>query len=540
MHQFSRLFERLDTTTSTNKKVEALQEYFSHAPAQDAAWAIYFMSGRRIKRLVPRASLKRWLVEVSNFEEWIVDECYNAVGDLAETISLLARADDAGRDCRVKDLQDLSLAHWVEERILPLRTMSEEEQGAVVKQWWLCLPSNICFVVTKLLTGALRVGVSQLLVAKALERHTQIERPILLHRMMGDWQVSADFYLRLIDPDTQSDDISQPYPFYLASPLDKAPSELGEVSLWQAEWKWDGIRAQVIKREGQVFIWSRGEELVSDKFPEIATGAKTLPDGTVLDGEIVAWRDNQVQNFNELQRRIGRKNVSKKMLSEVPVYFLAYDLLEHDKVDVRGRELAQRRQLLAPAIKALNAEYFGLSLSHTAQTWQELEQLREHSRSHRVEGLMLKKLDSPYETGRKKGAWWKWKVDPLTIDAVLLYAQAGHGRRASLFTDYTFAVWRGEELLPVAKAYSGLDNKEIEKLDKWIRANTLERFGPVRSVKIAHVFEIGFEGIAPSTRHKSGIALRFPRILRWRHDMKPKDANNISMVEDLLKVYAGG
>lgn len=530
MKDFSDLYELLDATTSTNAKVAALVAYFNKAAPADAAWAIYFLSGRRIKRLVGRAALKRWLVAASGMEEWLVDDSYSAVGDLAETVSLLA--------CREETdvaLASLSLADWITRRILPLKELDEDAQGKQVQQWWRSLPINQCFIVTKLLTGALRVGVSQTLVARALAEYASLPRAVILHRLMGDWQPSAEMFRQLVHADTETEDKSRPYPFYLASPLDKPARALGKSHDWQVEWKWDGIRAQLIRRQGETYIWSRGEELVTHRFPEVAEVASQLPDGTVLDGELLAWRDG-VLSFAELQRRLGRKNISRKMLADVPVRFLAYDCMESGAVDIREQGLQQRRQVLEVLTGKIEHPAFGLSPLLTAVDWDELAAARDTARQKRVEGLMLKRLDSTYGSGRQKGSWWKWKVDPLTIDAVMIYAQAGHGRRATLFTDYTFAVWQEDQLLPIAKAYSGLDDKEIGKLDKWIRSNTLERFGPVRSVKAEHVFELGFEGINKSKRHKSGVALRFPRILRWRTDMRARDANTLSQVKELLDV----
>ena len=530
MRYFSRLYEQLDATTSTNAKVAALVDYFRHVPAGDAAWAVYFLCGRRIKRLVGRTPMKRWLVEASGMEEWLAEDSYSAVGDLAETVSLLVEEKAAEQA-----LADQSLATWMTEHILPLKDLDEAAQGAIVQGWWQSLPTNLCYLVTKLLTGALRVGVSQTLVARALAEYANLPRAVILHRLMGDWKPTADFFTALIDPDTQTEDNSRPYPFYLASPLDKAVDELGSVTDWQVEWKWDGIRAQLIRRNGETFIWSRGEELVTHRFPEVADAAAVLPDGSVLDGEILAWQDN-VLPFSALQRRLGRKNVSKKMLAEVPVRFLAYDCMEFEAQDIRQQALHVRRRHLERLINHSQQDALGLSPLFEGQDWKSLARARVDARANRVEGLMLKHRDSIYGTGRQKGDWWKWKVDPLTIDAVMIYAQAGHGRRATLFTDYTFAVWQEDKLLPIAKAYSGLDDKEINKLDKWIRSNTIERFGPVRSVKPEHVFELGFEGINASNRHKSGVALRFPRILRWRSDMRPQDANTLSQVKELLHV----
>ncbi len=536
MREFSRLYEALDATTSTNRKVAAMVQYFSSAPPADAAWAAWFLSGRRLKRLVGPAELRRWLCAESGLPPWLVEDSYSAVGDLAETVGLLA----AGGTGRGGTAMERGLARWVEERLLGLRGLDGDAREQRVRAWWRELTPEAAFLLTKLLTGALRVGVSQTLVARALAEHAGLPRPVIVHRLMGNWTPSEAFWHALLDPETRSEDEARPYPFFLASPVDSpgqdAVPALGDRSQWQAEWKWDGIRAQLVRRSG-VHLWSRGEELVTAVFPEVAERAADLPPGVVLDGELLAW-DEGVLPFASLQRRLGRKRVSAKLREEVPVIFLAYDLLELDGVDQRELPLAQRRQRLeALADEAPGA--FALSPVLTAAGWQDLVRARSESRDRGVEGLMLKRLDSSYGVGRQRGSWWKWKVDPWTVDAVMLYAQAGHGRRASLYTDYTFAVRDGDELVPVAKAYSGLQDSEITELDRWIRRNTTERFGPVRAVRPEQVFELAFEGIAPSSRHKSGVALRFPRISRWRRDLAPADADTLDDVRRILERSGG-
>lgn len=529
MQAFGALYQALDQTTSTNAKVDAMVDYFRRAPSADAAWAVYFLSGRRVKRLVGAARLREWLVEVSDLPEWLVEETYASVGDLAETIALLL-TDGRGED----DPRPLHV--WMADSILPLAGLGPEAQRDLLVSWWRALPYDSCFLVNKLLTGALRVGVSQTLVARALSIVADLPRPVIAHRLMGHWTPDGAFFEALLAPDDGAADLSRPYPFFLAAPLDDDRSDvesaLGPVSDWQLEWKWDGIRAQIVRREGQVFIWSRGEELVTDRYPEARDAALALPDGCVLDGELLGWQDGQVLPFSQLQRRIGRKTVGKKLLTEVPVAFMAYDLLENGGRDVRGLPMHDRRRqlelLIKPAPVALN-----LSPLVDAASWAEAAAHREQSRAREVEGLMLKHREAPYGTGRTRGPWWKWKIDPHTVDAVMLYAQPGHGRRANLYTDYTFAVWDGDALVPIAKAYSGLSNAEITQLDKWIRRHTKERFGPVRSVEPLQVFELKFEAINASTRHKSGIAVRFPRIARWRHDLGPKDADTLDSVRNL-------
>lgn len=529
MQAFSRLYQTLDQTTSTNAKVADMVQYFDNADARDAAWAAYFLSGRRIKRLIGAANLRSWLMASCELPDWLIEETYASVGDLAETIALLVAKPD-------ESTSDKSLADWVEQQILPLRKLDTDEQEHRVRHWWKSQNYEQCFIINKLLTGALRVGVSQILLARAVAEHASLPRALILHRLMGEWAPDEQFWQQLVDIDSGDVVPSRPYPFCLASPLEDAPANLGEVSQWIAEWKWDGIRAQLIRRQGETYLWSRGEELIGERFPEINEVASQLPDGCVLDGEILPWNDNGVLPFAQIQRRIGRKNVGKKLLAEVPCIFLGYDMMESNNEDIRSQPFEQRLATLKATVKTLAHPSIRLSEPILASSWQALADRREESRDRQVEGLMLKHSLSPYETGRKRGLWWKWKVEPYTVDAVMLYAQAGHGKRANLHTDYTFGVWQDDQLVPIAKAYSGLDNKEINELDKWIRKNTVEKFGPVRSVEKLQVFELAFEGINLSSRHKSGIAVRFPRISRWRRDLAPKDADTLDQVKALIHI----
>lgn len=532
MKNFTDLYLALDQTNKTNEKVEAMVKYFKAATAADAAWAIYFLSGRKPRQIIPTAKLRLWAAEISEIPDWLFELSYDAVGDLGETIALLLPDTTATGS-------DLPLAYWVETRTIPLRTLNEAEQREAVAQAWNELDANERFVWNKLVTGSFRVGVSQSLVVRALAQVSGVEKEVVAHRLMGNWSPDADFYLGLIDgADTESADLSRPYPFHLAHQLDFPLEDLGDIKDWQAEWKWDGIRAQLIRRGGESFLWSRGEDLVSERFPEITSASFALPDGTVLDGEILPWKDDEVLAFAQLQRRIGRKTVGKKLLEEVPVVLLCYDLLEFGGEDFRQRELKERRAKLIKIIENLPEESRKTLIYYPtvkAESWNELAEIRNESRRRRVEGFMLKRLASPFRVGRPRGDWWKWKIDPLTVDAVMIYAQRGTGKRASLYTDYTFAVWANGELVPFAKAYSGLTDAEIRRVDNFVRRHTLETFGPVRSVEAKLVFELGFEGIQKSTRHKSGVAVRFPRILRWREDKKPQDADTLDAIHQMLE-----
>lgn len=531
MQAFADLYAELDATTRTQVKLDALVAYFRSAPPADAAWAVYMLAGRRMKRLIGPRKLREWLAEATGLPDWLVEETYQHVGDLAETISLLMEDDGERR------VVDGALADWIEQAILGLRKLEEPEQKTHVLGHWRSLPRPACFLYNKLLTGSLRVGVSRGLVERALAALGNLPRALIARRLMGEFAPTAEFFTALFDQEQREEREGQPYPFFLASPLESEPQLLGEPQDWLAEWKWDGIRAQLIARPGGIWLWSRGEEPMNGRFPEVEAAATALPE-VVLDGEMLAW-GTDVLPFSQMQRRIQRKTLGEKLLREVPVIFLAYDVLEYQQQDWRERPLRERRELLEKLLAANGDTAIRISPRVSAAEWSALASQRDTSRERMVEGLMLKRLDSPYRSGRVRGDWWKWKIEPLTIDAVLLYAQPGHGRRANLYTDYTLAVRDGDTYVPIAKAYSGLTDKEIQKLDHWIRRNTVEKFGPVRSLKPEHVLEIAFEGIQPSPRHKSGIALRFPRISRWRQDKPVAEADTLEQVKNLLRLYGG-
>ncbi len=565
MTRFAALFAAIDATTSTNAKVEAMAGYFAGAPPADAAWAVFFLTGRRLKRLVPGRAVGEWATAATGLDDWLLGECHAVVGDGAETAALILD------QLPSVAAPPLSLTEWVETRVLPLRGAPPERQRADVIAWLRELTRWERFTVLKLLTGELRVGVSQTLVVRALAEVAAVPATSMAARLMGDWAPTAEWFGTVLQPGVSDADRSRPYPFALASPIDIAVTDgpgvaavLADRTAWQVEWKWDGIRAQLVRREGSTYLWSRGEELITDRFPEIRDAAAALPDGTVLDGEVLAFRDHRPLPFSALQQRIGRQRDVARAARAVPVVFMAYDVLEHEGVDGRGQPLATRRAILdalvtaaqsapgpdpsdaapagdrlpfdeapgAPAAAA--APTLQISAVVDAADWDSLARLRHESRGRGVEGLMIKRTASPYGVGRTRGDWWKWKIDPYTIDAVLIYAQPGSGKRASLLTDYTFGVWDGDELVPVAKAYSGLTNDEIAVMDRWIRRHTVHRFGPVRHVEPVHVVELGFEAIARSPRHRSGVAVRFPRMLRLRPDKTAREADTLQALTRLL------
>ncbi len=539
MREFARLYTELDETTATNRKLEALQNYFGSAAPENAAWAVYFLAGGKPRQAVPSKLLRQFAIEYAQLDEWLFDESYNAVGDLAETIAHILPPPTKR--------SDVGLAEWMQERIGPLRGADPAAIRSALFGFWDELDWRERFLLVKLIGGGFRVGVSKLLVTRALSALSSIDSKLIAQRLMGwtDGSVrpTAAGFLQLIAE--QSDDEhklrgGQPYPFFLAHQLQGEPAALGELTDWQVEWKYDGIRAQLVRRGGQNYLWSRGEDLITERFPELA--ALPLPEGTVVDGEVLIWTDTDTPApFADLQKRIGRKTISAKMLGELPAVLVCYDLLEEEGVDLRTLPQHERRVLLEALVKTTARAQLKISPLIHAASWQALEAIRTESRARGVEGMMVKAMSAQYGVGRTKnvGTWWKWKVEPYSIDAVLIYAQAGHGRRASLYTDYTFAVWDADEagerkLVPFAKAYSGLTDAEIAVVDNAIRKTTIEKFGPVRSVKPTMVFEIGFEGIQLSTRHKAGIAVRFPRILRKREDKTIDDADTLDTLKGLL------
>ncbi|MFO8145853.1 MAG: ATP-dependent DNA ligase [Gillisia sp.] len=533
MRNFAELIKTLDSTNKTTLKVAALAEYFRLAQDKDKVWAIAILSHRRPPRPVNTTLLRTWASELASIPLWLFEESYHIVGDLAETIALIIPVSETH--------SEKTLAEFLEEMI-ELKTKTDEDKKQYLFENWKTLNYYERFVFCKLITGSFRIGVSQKLMTRALSKATEIDEDILAYKLMGNWDPQKISFTQLILEENEEDYLSKPYPFYLAYAVENEVESLGDVQDWTAEHKWDGIRSQVIIRNDQLFVWSRGEELVTDKYPEFEAFVNTIPNGTVLDGEILPYFENAIGTFNELQTRIGRKTVSKALLKKTPVILKTYDILEWEGKDIRDLAYAERRKILEKLFVDVTKEVtvldFPLHLSETIsfQNWDEVAAERSRAREESSEGLMLKRLDSPYLVGRKKGDWWKWKVAPLTIDAVLTYAMRGHGRRTNLFTDYTFGLWDKEknELVTFAKAYSGLTDAEFRKVDAWIKKNTLERFGPVRSVVPHHVFEIAFEGIAKSSRHKSGVATRFPRILRWRQDKKIEDANTLEDLKSLI------
>lgn len=529
---FAELVLLLGTSTKTNDKLDALVNYFSVADDRDKVWVIAIFSGRRPRRMINTTLLATWAVEASGLSWWLFEESYHVVGDLAETISLLLPDLPEERVNRTNHP-----LHYYLDQLIRLEKEPEDEKKKFIYDSWRSMNQAERFVFNKLFTGAFRIGVSQKVMVNALAKSFSIDPSVIAHRISGNWDPAAISFDTLLGTEGTETDHSKPYPFYLAYALEEDPSVLGEPADWQVEWKWDGIRGQIIKRKGDLFVWSRGEELMTDKFPEYESLKFVLPDGIALDGEIIPTVDKKPLPFALLQTRIGRKNITKKQLQEAPIGFFVYDLLEFEGEDWRERPLHERRKKLEEIVSATDHPALLLSPIVEFNTWEELKSLRERARDEGAEGFMIKRKNSTYQVGRKRGDWWKWKVDPLTIDAVMVYAQKGAGRRSNLYTAYTFAVRNGGDLVVFTRAYSGLTDKEFAEVDSFIRRNSLEKFGPVRTVKPELVFEIAFEGIAASNRHKSGVALRFPRMHRWRKDKKPEEINTLDDLKAMLEKY---
>ncbi len=533
MKAFAELVTKLGTSTKTNDKLDALVHYFSVANDKDKVWVIALFSGRKPRRAVNTTQLATYCIEVTGLPFWLFEESYHTVGDLAESIALLLP-----ETAPENTLAEAEPLHYYIEQLIAIEKESEETRKAFIIDAWRDMTQGERFVFNKLITGAFRIGVSQKMMVNALAKTVNLEASVIAHRISGNWDPATITFDELLSEHAVTTDFSKPYPFYLAYAIEEEEVHaLGHPADWQAEWKWDGIRGQIIKRNGELFVWSRGEELMTEKFPEYHSLQEHLPDGIAIDGEIIPSVDQKPLPFALLQTRIGRKNVTKKQLQEAPIAFFAYDLLEYQGEDWRNRTLAERREKLEELVQKIAHPTLIISPVIPFNNWEELASIRATSRELGAEGIMLKRLQSIYQVGRKRGDWWKWKIDPLVIDAVMVYAQKGAGRRSNLYTDYTFAVRDGDKLITFTKAYSGLTDKEFAQVDAFVKRNSLEKFGPVRTVKPELVFEIAFEGIAASNRHKSGVALRFPRISRWRKDKPVSEINTLDDLKKMLEVY---
>lgn len=527
MKRFTELIQQLETSNKTNDKIAALVDYFSNADEKDKPYVIAMFTGKKPRRPVSTALIKEWAIELSGIPEWLFAESYHSVGDLSETIALILPPPAFETDRKLHE--------WILD-LAALNGQTDAVKKEFILSAWNSLDSQQRFIFNKLISGNFRIGVSHKMLVNALAKQSDTDSNKIMHSIMGKWNADEITYDELIEGAHVNTDNSWPYPFCLAYALEVQPEDLGTEDLWQAEWKWDGIRGQIVKRNGELFIWSRGEELVTEQFPELHFLGEQLPDGTVLDGEILSVKDGNVQAFSILQQRLNRKTINKSQLNDAPIGFFCYDILEFGQTDIRDKPLSERRKILEQVIlDLLDQHIVRLSPVVNFNSWEELAVLRQGSRELNSEGIMLKSLNSLYHSGRKRGDWWKWKINPYTVDTVMIYAQKGSGRRANFYTDYTFAVRDGEKLITIAKAYSGLTDQEIKQVDAFVKRNSVEKFGPVRTVKPELVFEIAFEGIAESKRHKAGLALRFPRIARWRKDKKADEINTLEDLRQLLQ-----
>ena len=527
---FAQLVIELSSSTKTNDKLQSLVDYFAVAPGSDKVWVIAIFSGRRPRRAVNSRLMREWCAEITGYPSWLFDECYHTVGDLAETLALLLP------ETKGKNQVNENLSYYLE-KFISIEKQDESVRKKFILDSWDQMNRDERFVFNKLITGSFRIGVSQKTIVNALAKTVDLSASVIAHRISGNWDPVTNSFNDLLSESASITDFSKPYPFYLAYALEEEPENLGAPEEWQAEWKWDGIRGEMIKRNNELFVWSRGEELMTDKFPEYFILKDLLPDGIVIDGEIIPAVDGKPLPFSVLQTRIGRKNIGKKQLQEAPICFFAYDLLEYNYEDWREKSLTERRNKLEEIVVPIKNNAIQISEIINFTSWNDLTELRKNSREMNSEGIMLKRKNSDYKVGRKRGDWWKWKIDPLTIDCVMVYAQKGSGRRSNLYTDYTFAVKDGDKLVTFTKAYSGLTDKEFAQIDNFVKRNSIEKFGPVRTVKPELVFEIAFEGIAASNRHKSGVALRFPRMSRWRKDKTLDEINTMEDLKAMLKMY---
>ncbi|MBT5377938.1 MAG: ATP-dependent DNA ligase [Opitutae bacterium] len=524
MNHFTQLFQSVDSVSGTNQRIRYLREYFEESKPEDSIWACWFLDGNRVKNLIRLKDLKILVADVCSLPLWLVEDSHEVVGDLAETLSLLLKSFAKGKE-------PIPLSTVVEKFILPLSSMNVEEKCRTIKDAWARLRPEDLLPYHKLMMGAFRMGISNGNLCRALGDINNVPPAIIAQRMMGKWQPGDRTLQNIIVSATTEEDLNAPVPFCLASPLMAKVNTLGDNAEWQIEWKWDGIRAQLIKSHSGTLIWSRGGESVGGAFPEILEAAKLLPKGVCLDGEILAWNQNGLMPFHDLQRRLGRKSPGVQIQRTVPTRFIAYDIIRFAGEDLRNKVLVKRRHLLEQLVTSLPSQYpIGISRPVEAGNWEEYQILRDESREKGVEGFMLKHIESRYNPGRKKGGWYKWKIAPLEADMVLVGAQMGHGRRANIFSDYSLAVWHKDELVVVAKAYSGLTDNEILKVDKQIRKTIIGKFGPVRSVKPMIVFQVAFEGVQRSRRRKTGVGLRFPRIQRWRQDKLPEEAGHLDEI----------
>jgi len=544
MKAFADLWATLEGQLSEARSAQILARYLQQTSAEDAAWAIYLLCGKKPKKLLSARELVEYFLQTSGTPGWLFWESDDVVGDVNETIALLNDTfmdETASQQNRNENShpQQNSLAFWMENQLNTLAEVAQSQRPAFLGNCWQKLGYREAFIINRILTGTWKSNLPLKTIAQALSIVSGQEPMTLMHRLKADWLPNKVFYAKLIAEDQPTFQTEQKFSFGEFKPLEESSIEsLGAVEDWWLAWQWEGLRVQCIRRADDCFLWSQNGELVTDRFPELHEMAQKLPEGTILEGVIVACSGQAPLPLADLQPRLGGKSVNRKMMESCPVAFVATDLQLLANEDMRNLPAQQRKTRLAQL-----ANDIGFPLVHFPRIeidqWAHARKLLQEARQHHAEGLSLQRLNSPYPIQNQQADWWSWKVQPHTINAILLYAKMEMaGRSQKQTTEYTFAVWHEDQLVPVARTGIGLPPEEAELLDGWIRANTYERFGPVRSVEPFHVYEIAFDGITPSKRHKCGFVLREPRIINPRPHTPIEEASRLEDLHRLLPVNA--
>ena len=521
MNRFAALLDALLFTPSRNGKLRLMQEYFASQPDPERGWALAALTGELVFDAAKPSQVRA--LAAARVDPELLGWSYDFVGDLAETVSLIW-PERPGVQTPVP-----SLAEIVEQ----LKATSRNEVGSLLEPWLDALDATGRWALLKLVTGSLRIGVSARLAKTALAEWGGVE----INRIEEVWHALAPPYQPLFEwlegcgPAPQTGDLPTFCPLMLAQPIEESDLKGLDPQDYLAEWKWDGIRVQLVARGDVRRLYSRSGDDIGAAFPDVL---EPMPADVTLDGELLVLRNGEVAPFNDLQQRLNRKTPTPKLLRDYPAAVRLYDILRAGEEDLRTLPFVERRSRLEGWYARELPPGLDLSPLVPFASWEELRELRDGARERGIEGLMLKRADSLYLAGRPKGPWFKWKRGALTLDTVLMYAQRGHGKRSSFYSDYTFGAWHGGELVPVGKAYSGFTDEELQRLDRWIRNNTVQRYGPVREVAPQIVLEIAFDSVHRSTRHKSGVAMRFPRVHRVRWDKPVGEADTLETLEQLL------
>jgi len=520
MEVFAALLEALVFTPSRNGKLRLMADFFATAADPERGWALAALTGELSFREAKASQIRD--LAMTRVDPELFGWSYDFVGDLAETVSLIWPERPGAN--RVPELSEI---------VEGLATATRGTVGALLEPWLDALDATGRWALLKLVTSGLRVGVSARLAKTALAEFGAIEIAAIEAVWHGLDPPYCDLFAWLERRAPRPEVGERPgfSPLMLANPLEIEDLAALDPTAYRAEWKWDGIRVQLVGRGGERRLYSRSADDIGAAFPDITS---LIGEDVVLDGELLVMRDGEVAPFNDLQQRLNRKVVNSTMLRDYPAWVRLYDILSLGGVDLRPLSFTERRRRLDEWYGAVPRPRFDLSPLIPFASWNELEALREGARARAIEGLMLKRADSPYVAGRPKGPWFKWKRGALTADTVLMYAQRGHGKRSSFYSDYTFGAWRDDQLVPVGKAYSGFTDDELGRLDKWVRHHTVNRYGPVLEVEPSLVLEIAFDSIHRSARHKSGLAMRFPRVHRIRWDKPYREADTVAALEKLI------